>query len=139
MFSKLGTFAPHILGVTRILFGIMLASHGAQKLLGFFGGPHPGTPAPILWVAGSIELLGGALIAAGLLTRGAAFLNSGLLAVAYFMAHAPQGFWPIQNGGELAIIYSWFSLYLAANGPGAFALDSLVPSRVARAPIAARA
>lgn len=125
MFEKTEKFAPHILGVTRILFGVMLASHGAQKVLGAFGGTPPGTPAPIIWVAGSIELLGGALIALGLFTRGAAFLNSGLLAVAYFMAHAPQGFWPIQNGGELAIIYSWFSLYLVAKGPGAFALEGL--------------
>jgi putative oxidoreductase len=123
MFERLEKFAPQILGGTRILFGIMLASHGAQKVLGAFGGVPSGTPAFIVWVAGSIELLGGALIALGLLTRGAAFLNSGLLAAAYFMAHAPRGFWPIQNGGELAIIYSWFALYLAAKGPGAFALE----------------
>lgn len=133
MFSRLENFAPHILGVTRILFGVMLASHGAQKVLGVFGGVPQGTPATIVWVAGSIELLGGALIALGLFTRGAAFLNSGLLAVAYFMAHAPQGFWPILNGGELAIIYSWFALYLVAKGPGAFALER-VPIRSSEAP-----
>ena len=129
MFKKLESFAPHVLGVTRILFGVMLASHGAQKL-GAFGGVPEGTPAFIVWTAGPIELVGGALIALGLFTRGAAFLNSGLLAVAYFMAHAPQGFWPLLNGGELAIAYSWLALYLAANGPGAFALDNLT----ARAP-----
>lgn len=125
MFEKLERFAPQVLGATRILFGIMLACHGAQKLLGAFGGVPAGTPALIVWTAGSIELVGGALIAVGLFTRGAAFLNSGLLAAAYFMAHAPQGFWPILNGGELAIVYSWLSLYLAAQGPGAWALDRL--------------
>ncbi|MBP6703924.1 MAG: DoxX family protein [Vicinamibacteria bacterium] len=129
MSGKFEKFAPHILGLTRILFGVMLASHGAQKVLGAFGGVPEGTPAAIVWVAGSIELLGGALIALGLFTRPAAFLNSGLLAVAYFMAHAPKGFWPIENGGELAIIYSWFSLYLVARGPGAFALERVLTAR----------
>ncbi len=129
MFGRIETFSPQILGLTRILFGVMLASHGAQKVLGAFGGVPAGTPAFIVWVAGAIELVGGALIALGLLTRPAAFLNSGLLAVAYFLAHAPKGFWPILNGGELAIIYSWLSLYLVAHGPGAFALESRLTSR----------
>jgi putative oxidoreductase len=124
MFRKIEKFSPQILGLTRILFGIMLTSHGAQKVLGAFGGVPAGTPALIVWTAGSIELVAGALIALGLLTRPAAFLTSGLLAFAYFMAHAPRGFWPIQNGGELAIIYCWLSLYLVAHGPGAFALES---------------
>jgi putative oxidoreductase len=138
MFKKLEAFAPQVLGVTRILFGVMLASHGAQKLLGAFGGMPEGAPAFIVWTAGPIELVGGALIALGLFTRGAAFLNSGLLAFAYFMAHAPKGFWPILNGGELAIAYSWLSLYLAAHGPGAFALDNL-SARAPRVAQAARA
>ena len=135
MFKRIERFAPEILGATRILFGVMLASHGAQKLLGAFGGAPEGTPAFIIWVAGSIELLGGALIAIGLFTRSAAFLNSGLLAFAYFMAHAPKGFWPILNGGELAIVYCWLALYLAANGPGAWAIDGLRsgPTQAARA------
>lgn len=125
MFERLERRAPQVLGATRILFGIMLLCHGAQKLLGAFGGVPAGTPAPIVWIAGGIELVGGALIAGGLLTRVAAFLMSGLMAAAYFMAHAPNGFWPILNGGELAIVYSWLSLYLAAQGPGAWALDNL--------------
>jgi putative oxidoreductase len=127
--NKLGAFAPHILGATRILVGILFGCHGAQKLLGAFGGPHEGTPAAILWTAGPIELLGGALIALGLFTRPAAFLSSGLMAFAYFMAHAPKGFWPLLNGGELAIVYCWFFLYVAAQGPGAWALDSQMASR----------
>jgi putative oxidoreductase len=125
MFERLSTQAPRILGVTRILFGVMMASHGAQKVLGAFGGVPAGAPPFVVWVAGSIELIGGGLIALGFLTRAAAFLMSGLMAFAYFMGHAPRGFWPIVNGGELAIVYCWLSLYLAAQGPGAWALDRL--------------
>jgi putative oxidoreductase len=133
MLKKLERFAPEILGTSRILVGILLACHGAQKVLGAFGGTPPGAPAAILWTAGPIELVGGVLMAIGLFSRGTAFLMSGLMAVAYFMAHAPRGFWPILNGGELAIAYSWFSLYLAARGPGAWALDN---RRAAREPAA---
>ena len=125
MFKRLQNYAPHILGITRILFGVMMASHGAQKVLGAFGGMPPGVPPFIKWVAGSIELGGGVLLAVGLFSRPVAFLMSGLMAAAYFMGHAPNGFWPKQNQGELAVIYCWFSLYLAAQGPGAFALDNL--------------
>ena len=123
MFKRLESFAPQILGSTRILIGTFLACHGAQKVLGSFGGVPPGTPAGIVWTAGTIELFGGALMAIGLFTRPSAFLMSGLMAFAYFLGHAPQGFWPILNGGELAIAYTWLSLYLAAAGPGAWALD----------------
>ncbi len=125
MFRKLERFAPQVLGVTRALVGILLACHGAQKLLGAFGGVPAGTPAFIAWTAGGIELVGGGLLAVGLFARGTAFLMSGLMAFAYFMAHAPQGFWPIRNGGELAILYSWLSLSRAAQGPGAWAVDNL--------------
>ena len=133
MSTPIGRFAPHILGVTRILFGVMLACHGAQKVLGMFGGMPAGAPAHVVWVAGPIELVCGSLIAIGVLTRTAAFLVSGQLAAAYFMAHAPKGFWPILNGGELAIIYSWFALYLSAQGPGGWALDAVLR----RAPLSA--
>jgi putative oxidoreductase len=123
MFNWLKPHAQRILGITRILFGVMVACHGAQKLLGAFGGMPPGVPPFIKWVGGGIELVGGALIAIGLLTSVAAFLVSGLMAAAYFMGHASKGFWPIVNEGELAIIYCWLALYLAAHGPGAWALD----------------
>jgi putative oxidoreductase len=126
MLNKLERFEPQILGIMRILWGILLICHGSQKVFGAFGGVPAGTPAFIVWVAGGIELVGGALLAVGLLTRLAAFLMSGLMAFAYFMAHAPQGFWPILNGGELALVYSWLSLYVAARGPGAWALDHAV-------------
>lgn len=131
MFNWLAPHAQQILAVTRILFGVMLACHGAQKLLGAFGGAPPGAPPPIIWGAGLVELVGGSLIALGLFTRPAAFLVSGLMAVAYFMVHAPQGFWPIQNKGELAIIYCWLALYFAAHGPGAWSMDGLRGRRAA--------
>jgi putative oxidoreductase len=125
VFEKLQTWAPQILGATRILVGIMLALHGAQKVLGAFGGVPAGVPWYIVWVAGPIELVGGAAMAAGLFARSASFLVSGLMAFAYFKGHAGRGFWPILNGGELAIVYCWVALYLAAQGPGAWALDNV--------------
>ena len=125
MFDKLQRYAPHILGITRILFGIMMACHGAQKVLGAFGGMPPGVPAFIKWGGGGIELVGGILLALGLFTRPVAFLLSGTMAAAYFMGHASQGFWPIVNNGELAVIYCWLALYYAAAGPGAWSLDGM--------------
>jgi putative oxidoreductase len=117
--------APRILGVTRILVGIMFACHGAQKLFNVFGGMPPGVPKLLIWSAGPIELLGGALIAIGLLTRITAFICSGQMAFAYFIGHAHNGFWPASNGGEMAILYCFLFLYMAAQGPGAWAVDDL--------------
>ena len=127
MFEILHNHESRILAITRILLGLSLSCHGAQKLLGAFGGSFTGTPDPawVVWGAGPIELIGGPLIAAGLFTRFASFLTSGLMASAYFIAHAPQGFWPILNGGELAIAYCWLSFYFTAHGPGAWAVDNL--------------
>lgn len=115
--------APQILGLARILSGTLFALHGGQKVFGWFGGVPPEAPAAIIWTAGPIELVGGALIALGLFARPAAFVCSGLMAFAYFMGHAPRGFWPNVNGGEPAILYCWLFLYLAAQGPGAFSLE----------------
>jgi putative oxidoreductase len=125
MFNRLQKHAAKILGITRILFGIMMALHGAQKVFLLFGGLPPGVPPFIRWGAGLIELVGGTLVAVGLFTRPAAFLLSGLMAFAYFMGHAPKGFLPTVNQGEVAVIYCWFALYLAAQGPGAWSLDGL--------------
>jgi len=117
--------APRILGAFRILAGIMFASYGAQKIFDAFGGLPPGVPkGALVWTAGTMELIGGALIAAGLFTRITAFITSGEMAVAYFVGHAPHGFWPIVNHGELAILFCWIFLYFAAQGPGAWALDN---------------
>ena len=127
--ERFRSLAPAILGVTRILAGILFACYGAQKLFGAFGGMPPGAPRWIILTAGPIELVCGVLIAIGLFPRSAAFLASGLMAFAYFKGHAPMGFWPIQNHGELPILYCWFFLYIAAQGPGAFALDHLHRAR----------
>jgi putative oxidoreductase len=123
------TWAPRVLAVFRILMGVMFACYGAQKLFGAFGGLPPGAGGWMVNTAGPIEFFGGILIAAGLLTRPTAFLCSGLMAVAYFYGHARGGFWPRANGGELAIIYCWFFLYLAVQGPGAWAFDNLFRRR----------
>lgn len=127
--DRFTSWAPAILGITRFLAGVMFACHGAQKLFGAFGPMPPGVPWHIVWIAGSIEFFGGIFIAAGLLTRAVAFLASGLMAAAYFMGHGLNAFWPKENGGELAVLYCWFFLYLAARGPGALALDNLFRRR----------
>ena len=118
--------SPHferIYAATRILAGVMFMFHGIQKVFGLFGGPPPGAPPFIVYGAGGIELVCGALIAVGLFAAPAAFLSSGTMAVAYFMAHQPEGLFPIQNGGELAILYCWIFFMIAARGAGTFSLD----------------
>jgi putative oxidoreductase len=135
----MNNWAPKILGIMRILTGIMFACHGAQKLFGAFGG-IPAGYAPPAWIqygAGSIEFFGGVLIALGLFTRPVAFLCSGTMAVAYFYGHARNGTFPMAifpkvNQGELAVIYCWLFLYISAAGAGAFALDNLFRRRAAR-------
>jgi putative oxidoreductase len=122
--DRFTALAPRFLGILRFLAGVMFACHGAQKVLGAFGGMPPGAPRWIVWTAGPIELVGGVLIALGLLTRPVAFVASGLMAVAYFHGHARMGFLPKVNQGELAVLYCWLFLYIAAAGPGAFALDN---------------
>ena len=97
-----------------------------------FPAPQPGAPDPlpmILTAAATIEVVGGALIALGLFTRVAAFVCSGQMAAAYFMAHAPQGFWPALNGGEAAILFCFVFLYLVFAGPGIWSVDALVRKR----------
>jgi putative oxidoreductase len=105
----------------RIVTGFLFAFHGAQKLFGAFGGqaqPLASMPG----AAGAIELVCGVLVMVGVLTGIAAFLASGEMAVAYFLAHAPKGLWPIQNGGELAALYCFAFLYIAARGAGMWSL-----------------
>ena len=108
----------------RLFAGVMYACHGAQKLFGAFGGQV--AEAPMMKVAGVIEFAGGILIAVGLLTSVAAFLASGQMAAAYFMAHAPQGFWPIVNKGELAVVYAFLFLFICARGGGPYSLDAVM-------------
>lgn len=115
--------------VTRVILGLLFACHGAQKLFGAFGG-KPATE-PLMILAGVIEFAGGLLMAFGLLTRVAAFLASGEMAVAYFIAHAAGGFWPIENKGELAVVYCFVFLLVSALGGGHYSLDRLIRSKKA--------
>jgi putative oxidoreductase len=128
------TYASYAFALLRIVAGLLFAMHGSQKLLGF---PGDGATVPIgsmMGVAGIVELVGGLLIALGLFTRVAAFLASGQMAVAYFMAHFPKHPLPIINQGELAVLFCFVFLFIAAHGAGIWSLDSLRNAR-ATAPL----
>jgi putative oxidoreductase len=123
MDRTMSKYAPYLYVLLRVVAGLLFACRGAQKLFGVFGGigGPPGTSMPLfslMGLAGGIELVGGLLIALGVLTSLVAFIASGEMAFAYFMQHFPRGFWPIQNGGELAVLYCFLFLYIAANGVG---------------------
>jgi putative oxidoreductase len=122
-------FEEPIYALLRVIAGFLFACHGAQKILGAFGGHGGGGLPPLMMVGGWIELAGGALIALGLFGAIVAFIASGEMAVAYFMAHAPSGFWPIVNHGELAVLYCFVFLYIAAHGSGRFSVDALLAGR----------
>ncbi len=116
-------YAPHLQGVLRIVAALLFLPHGTAKL---FGLPHVAMfdqMTPLLTAAGVIELVGGALLLLGFLTRPAAFILSGEMTAAYFIAHTGGSLWPILNHGELAALYCFLFLFFAAAGPGAFALD----------------
>ena len=119
-------WAPRLLSVLRIMAGLLFLQHGTAKLLKIpaipmFANLSLTSPPGI---AGILELVGGVLMILGLFTRSTAFVLSGLMAVAYFMAHAPRGFYPILNAGELAALYCFVFLYIAAAGPGPWSLDA---------------
>ncbi len=118
----LGRHTELIYAVMRFVVGALFACHGAQKLFGVLGGQQM-TGNSMMLAAGIIEFGGGLLVAVGLLTSWAAFISSGQMAVAYFMAHASGGFWPILNKGELAVLYCFVFLYIAARGPGRLSVD----------------
>ena len=123
--SSLDRFSSPVLGVFRIVIGALFALHGTAKLFGWpatKSGAVPFGSWP-LWWAGAIELVVGLLVALGLFARLAALLGSGTMAFAYFTAHQPEGVLPIQNGGELAVLYCFALLLIAFAGPGAFALS----------------
>ena len=126
-FETLGTvWAPRLLSILRIMTGLLFLQHGTAKLLKIpvvpmFANLSLASPPGI---AGVLDLVGGVLMILGLFTRSTAFVLSGLMAVAYFMAHAPRGFYPILNAGELAILYCFVFLYFAAAGPGPWSLDA---------------
>ncbi|HWP41841.1 MAG TPA: DoxX family protein [Blastocatellia bacterium] len=128
----LDRYAPYIYAVLRIVAGLMFAMHGAQKL---FGWPGAGPTVPLasqMGVAGVIELVGGIMIAIGLLTGFAAFIASGEMAFAYFLAHHPRDPHPILNQGELAALYCFLFLYIASRGAVVWGLDTVLRRRPAR-------
>lgn len=110
------------------MVGFTFSLHGWQKFFGWFGGIGGGRPplSSMLGAAGVIETIGGALIILGLFTRPVAFLLAGEMAIGYFRTHAPRGFWPIVNGGELAVFYCFFYLWLSSSGAGPWSLDRLL-------------
>lgn len=121
------TWSPRLLGLLRIILGFLFLQHGTAKL---FGMPHVAMfdglqLLSLMGAAGFIELVGGTLLLVGLFTRPVAFILSGQMAAAYFIAHAPAGFLPILNGGEMAVMYCFTFLYFAAAGGGAYSLDGL--------------
>jgi len=117
-------FRAQILSVLRVMAGLLILQHGTGKYLNFPVGPtNNASPLTPGGAAGLIELVGGVLVTIGLFTRLAAFILSGTMAVAYFYAHAPRGFYPILNQGELAVLYCFVFLYLAAAGGGPWSLD----------------
>ena len=124
--ATMAAWAPRALSVLRIITGLMIIEHGMAKLLGW-----PVVPAfaqlklfSLLGLAGTIELVGGALLILGLFTQPAAFIVSGEMAVAYFMVHEPRSFFPLINGGSLAIIYCFACLYLSTAGAGPWSVDA---------------
>jgi putative oxidoreductase len=125
--KALAPWSPQLLSVLRIVAGLLFMEHGTAKLLGF---PHVDMfdglqILSLLGVAGVLELVGGALVAVGLLTRPVAFILSGEMAVAYFLGHAPRGFFPVLNQGEGAILFCFIFLYLAGAGAGPLSLDAM--------------
>jgi len=124
----LGRYLERSYVLMRVMFGLLFTCHGAQKLFGLFGGQ--GLPSdPMMVTAGVIEFSCGILVALGLWAGYAGFLASGQMAVAYFMMHAPKGFWPITNNGELAVLYCIVFFYIASNGSGCLSVDALVKKK----------
>jgi putative oxidoreductase len=122
----LGPYHDTIYTLLRIVSGFLFFQHGLPKLFGGFGRAEPAELMSQMGLAGVIEVFGGAAIALGLFTSPIAFIASGEVAVAYFQAHAPRGFWPIVNGGELAALYCFVFLYIAASGSGRWSVDTLI-------------
>ena len=123
MSTIVSRFEPQTYALMRIVLGFLFFWHGSQKVLGFPPSSHGGAPPLITWVAGPIELVGGLLVMIGLFTGWTAFLCSGLMAFAYWMAHGTQALIPLVNGGELAMLYCFVFLFVAARGSGIWSVD----------------
>jgi len=129
--ERLNVWAPRVLSLLRIIAALLFMEHGLMKVF-HFPGPQPGAPDPLppmLLAAAWLEIVGGALLVLGLFTRPVAFILSGQMAVAYFLAHASEDFWPALNGGEPAILFCFVFLYLAFAGPGEWSIDAQVRKR----------
>ncbi|WP_406856253.1 DoxX family protein [Alsobacter sp. KACC 23698] len=122
--SRLAAWSPRMLSVLRIMTGLLFLEHGTQKILHFPAGGNSPALASLSGMAGVLELVGGLLIVLGLFTRPAAFVLSGQMAVAYFLAHAPRNFFPVNNGGDAAILYCFVFLYLVFAGAGPWSVDA---------------
>lgn len=123
--NHLDRFAPLALSLMRIVFALTFFAHGTQKILGFPASDMNPAAFSLSWIAGVLELFGGALLIVGLFTRPVAFILSGQMAFAYFLAHAPKSFFPALNGGDAAILFCFGFLYLVFAGAGPLSLDAL--------------
>jgi putative oxidoreductase len=125
MLNNLGRYTPQVLALLRIMAALLFIAHGTLKLFGFpaSGEAGGGSLSGLVLLAGILETGGGLLLLVGLFTRPVAFVLSGMMAVAYFMAHAPQNFFPVHNGGDAAILFCFVFLYLVFAGPGAWSID----------------
>jgi putative oxidoreductase len=119
-------WGPRVLSILRIVAALIFFEHGTAKLLGFPSSDHSPELFSLPWIAGALELVGGALLIVGLFTRPVAFILSGEMAFAYWMAHAPQSPYPVSNGGDAAILYCFVFLYIAFAGGGPWSLDALL-------------
>ena len=123
--TALGNLEPHVLSILRIIVGLLFIQHGLVKLFAFpMPFPNPPVFGTLIWYQGIIEIVGGVLLILGLLTRLTAFILAGDMAFAYFMGHSSRSIYPIQNGGNLAILYCFVFFYLVFSGPGPWSLDA---------------
>jgi len=134
MRSFMSEYSTQCYFLMRVVVGFLFLWHGSQKLFGFPSGMPADVPAFITYVAGPIELIGGILIMIGLFTNWAAFISSGLMAFAYWMAHGTKALLPLQNNGELAVLYCFVFLFIAAQGGGIWSVDSLMDSGRGKGP-----
>jgi len=123
--EKLSSFRSSALGLLRIVSALIFFAHGTQKILGFPASDKSPEMFSLSWTAGMLELVGGFLLIIGLFSRPVAFVLSGLMAFAYWMAHAPRSIYPILNGGDAAILYCFIFLYIVFAGPGRWSIDAM--------------
>jgi putative oxidoreductase len=124
-FESLSAYAPQMLSVLRIMSGLIFMAHGTQKILNFPPAAQPVDLTSLSGISGLFELFGGALLVLGLFTRPVAFVLSGVMAVAYFYAHAPRSFFPVLNQGDAAILYCFVFLYIFFAGAGPWSVDAM--------------